>query len=108
MRELNSAANIFYELQNEPWSDNHTIGELINPYLMTVRKFPNVVENTAPVSVEWQARVATWISDTEAALLRKQLIAQDISIFRFAVRGDDLAPGCMASCRATFNCGHGS
>ena len=27
VRELNSFDNLFFEIQNEPWSDNHTMGE---------------------------------------------------------------------------------
>lgn len=91
--ELKGATNIFYELQNEPWADHHTMGDSINPYLLKERGFPNAVEITAPVSVEWQARVATWISEEEAALPRKHLIAQNISNFRLAVRESDVAPG---------------
>lgn len=91
--ELNGAANIFYEIQNEPWADHHTLGDSINPYLLKERKFPNAVEITAPVSVQWQARVATWISEAQAELPRKHLIAQNISNFRLAVRESDVAPG---------------
>jgi len=93
VRELNGAENIFYEIQNEPWADQHTIGDPINPYLMKERKFPNVVEITAPASVAWQTLVAAWIADAEAELPRKHLIAQNISNFRLPVRESDVAPG---------------
>ena len=91
--ELNGAANVFYEIQNEPWADNQTMGDAINPYVMNVRGFPNAVEITAAASVEWQARVAAWIADAERALPRKHIVAQNIANFRLAVRESDIAPG---------------
>lgn len=93
IQELSGAENVFYEIQNEPWADNHTFGETINPYLVKERKFPNVVEITAPASLEWQARVASWIVNAEAALPQRHVIAQNLANFRLAARESDFAPG---------------
>ena len=93
VQQLKDAENVFFEIQNEPWADQHTMGEVMYPYLLDVRKFPNAVEITAPASVAWQARVASWIADAELALPRKHLVAQNIANFRLAVRESDFAPG---------------
>lgn len=93
VRALNSHDNIFYELQNEPWSDHHTMGDLINPYLPDTPEFPNAVEITTAASLEWQATVASWITREESALPQRHLIAQNIANFRLPVRETDIAPG---------------
>lgn len=30
---MNAFDNLFFEIQNEPWADNHAMGDFINPYL---------------------------------------------------------------------------
>jgi len=93
VRALNSFDNVFYELQNEPWSDQHTLGDLINPYLTDQPEFPNAVELTTPASLEWQATVATWIGREEATLPQRHLLAQNVANFRLPVRETEIAPG---------------
>ena len=93
VRELNALDNITYELQNEPWSDHHVMGDAINPYLLEERQFPNAVEVTTPESLAWQARVASWITNEEKTLPNRHLIAQNVANFRLPVREADLAPG---------------
>lgn len=91
VRALNAAGNVIFEIQNEPWSDNHTIGEIINPYLLDKTTFPNAVQITTPRSIAWQSRVASWIRDEEKNLPNRHLIAQNIANFRLSVRTEDLA-----------------
>jgi len=92
VRELNAFDNFFFEIQNEPWADNHVMGEIINPSLRDRYQFPNAVEVTTADSVAWQARIARLITDEEARLPQRHLIAQNIANFRLPLRPDDVAP----------------
>ena len=92
VRELNGFDNLFYEIQNEPWSDNHTMGSFINPYMTDRHRWPNAVEMTTPESVAWQRVIARTVSDEESRLPKKHLIAQNVANFRLAVRDEDLVP----------------
>ncbi|HMX30148.1 MAG TPA: hypothetical protein PKC13_31495, partial [Blastocatellia bacterium] len=93
VRELNGFDNLFYEIQNEPWADNHVMGDFINPYLADRRVFPNAVEITTAESVAWQATIARFIADEESRLPQRHLIAQNVANFRLALNEADLAPG---------------
>lgn len=90
VRELNGFDNLFFEIQNEPWSDNHTMGDFINPYMVEHHKFPNAVEITSAASVDWQRRIAQAITDEERTLPHRHLIAQNIANFRLPVNDGDL------------------
>ena len=92
VRELNEHDNLFFEIQNEPWSDNHTMGDQINPYLLDKPNFPNAVEITTGPSVAWQRAIARAIIDEESRLPHKHLIAQNVANFRLSVQEDDLVP----------------
>jgi beta-lactamase class A len=90
--ELNSFHNIVWEIQNEPWADNHTFGETINPYILDKTTFPNRIEITSPTSVAWQRRIATQIRATEKSLPHQHLVFQNVANFRLAIHpSDDLA-----------------
>lgn len=93
VRELNAFDNVFYEMQNEPWADNHVMGDYVNPYMAKEHKFPNAIEVTTPPAVAWQSTIARAIADEESRLPKKHLIAQGVTNFRLPVREDDLAPG---------------
>ncbi len=92
-RELNGFDNFFFELQNEPWPDNHVMGDYINPYMVKDHKWPNAVEVVTAASIAWQTEIARIVTDEESRLPQRHLIAQNISNFRLPVRDDDLAPG---------------
>jgi hypothetical protein len=91
--ELSGFDNVFYEIQNEPWSDRTVTVDTINPYLRApaLKVYPNAVDVADAESVAWQARVASWIVAEEAALPERHLIAQNYCNFRYPVR--ELAPG---------------
>jgi hypothetical protein len=91
-KELNDFDNLFFEIQNEPWADNHEIGELINPYVFDYKKWANSVEITLPTAVKWQREIAQVIVDTESELTKQHLIAQNIANFKFSVHAEDLVP----------------
>ena len=92
VRELNEFDNLIYEIQNEPWADNHTMGDSINPYMTDHAKWPNAVEIVLPDSVAWQSEMAGAIVDEEKPLSQKHLIAQNIANFRLPVSKADLVP----------------
>jgi hypothetical protein len=92
VRELNGYDNLFYEIQNEPWADNHTMGEMINPYLLDKPAWPNAVEITTSESVEWQRTIAQTIHEAERDLPNRHLIAQNVANFRLAINDGDLVP----------------
>lgn len=92
VRELNYFDNLIYEIQNEPWADNGSLGERINPYLTDRTGFPNAVEVTSPSSVAWQRALAGVIADEERRLPKQHLIAQNVANFRLALREADLVP----------------
>ena len=92
VRELNDFDNLFFEIQNEPWADNHTLGDFINPYLTANYQWPNAVEVTAPDSVAWQRAIARIIVDEERGLPNRHLIAQNVANFRLAAGEADLVP----------------
>ena len=93
VRELNAFDNFFFEIQNEPWADNHVMGDFINPYMTDKYGFPNAVEVTTTGSVVWQAQMAAVVADEESHFPHKHLIAQNVANFRLPIRLDDLAPG---------------
>jgi len=92
-RELNGFDNLIYEIQNEPWSDNHDLGEWINPYWRQKNGYPNRVEVTRPVSVDWQAEIARTLREVEAGLPLRHVLVQNVANFRLSIRPADLAGG---------------
>lgn len=92
VRELNGYGNLFYEIQNEPWADNHSMGDCVSPYMTEARQFPNAVEIPTPETVAWQRAIAGIIVAEEANLPLKHLIAQNIANFRLPVAASDLVP----------------
>jgi hypothetical protein len=83
--ELNSFDNIFFEIQNEPWSDDPQKGMLT---LRTLSPNPNNggwfqwAEMASKESLEWQKMIAKTVVDTESNLANKHLIAQNYSNFK--------------------------
>ncbi len=88
VHEANAHPNVFFEIQNEPWSDHPTLAGVVNPYLFPPARdrYPNSIEVADADSVAWQARVAEWIASEEAGLPRRHAIAQCYSNFRLPVR----------------------
>ncbi len=86
--ELNEFDNVFYEIQNEPWSDD--------PYkvMRTLRTLDpqqgqgnwyKWAEMASPASLEWQKEIAKTVVQTEAELSKKHLIAQNYTNFKHSV-----------------------
>ncbi len=86
--ELNEFDNLIYEFQNEPWADRTVPVLPINPYLE--QKWPNSADLGDAASIEWQKKVAWWITDEEAGTIRPHAIAQNVCNFRYPVPLDHL------------------
>lgn len=93
VREVNAYPNVFFEIQNEPWSDHPQLVNVVNPYLFSPARdrYPNSVEVADADSTAWQTRVVQWITGEEAQLPKRHMIAQCYSNFFAPVRS--LAPG---------------
>lgn len=87
VRELNDFGNIFFEIQNEPWSDNQNLAAFVHEDDSLVYKhhWQQKVELANQLSMDWQARMVEVIRETEAGLANTHLIAQNICNFQFDV-----------------------
>jgi hypothetical protein len=85
VRELNGFDNVFFEIQNEPWSDNPNLAGFVNEGDKEVlnREWQKKVEIANGVSLQWQARMATVIRDEEERLPKSHLVDQNISNFQY-------------------------
>jgi len=91
VRELNEFDNLYYEIQNEPWSDqSDSVGIVLNN--LSPNEFrnrggfwENKVEVATEASLVWQKHMAAVIVDEESKLPKKHLIAQNYSNFRFPI-----------------------
>jgi hypothetical protein len=88
VREANAFDNVFFEIQNEPWSDRTLLASVVNPYLEDPARdrYPNSIDLADGLSMAWQARVAEWIASEEATLPNRHLISQNYSNFGLPVR----------------------
>lgn len=86
--ELNEYDNVFYEIQNEPWSDDpqpamRTLKTLVpDPGKNSWYKW---AETASPASLEWQKLMAQTIVETEYGLPNKHLIAQNYANFKHSL-----------------------
>jgi len=91
VQELNSFGNVFFEIQNEPWSDNPKLEEKIakTDTISHPNKWQQIVETATSVSLDWQKKIAQIITDEEKRLPNKHLIAQNISNYRNKIENPD-------------------
>lgn len=91
VEELNAFGNIFFEIQNEPWSDNPNLVEKITETDTLTHPFAwqKLVETAKSESLEWQKRIAQIIAEEESKHSNKHLIAQNISNFRGKIENPD-------------------
>ncbi len=88
--ELNVFDNVFYEIQNEPWSDS---GKKASPVILT--HDPDKIswvgwsETASDISLNWQKIIAQTIVDTENGLAQKHIIAQNYCNFKHSVEKID-------------------
>jgi hypothetical protein len=92
VRELNEFDNLIYEIQNEPWADNHILAGPINSYLPNwEQEWRNRIEYPADHSLAWQKTIAAFIQSEEAKLAKRHMIAQNFTNFRFPLKEVDPA-----------------
>jgi hypothetical protein len=87
VHELNDFDNLFFEIQNEPWSDNPCLVNYVNLSNDSVFSNPwqQKVEIANPVSLQWQMKIAETIIETEKSMKNKHLHAENISNFEYTV-----------------------
>ncbi|HTT22325.1 MAG TPA: hypothetical protein VMG82_25580 [Candidatus Sulfotelmatobacter sp.] len=97
VRESNAYPNVIFEICNEPWSDRPVLANVVNPYLFSGRdQYPNSIDLPDEATMDWQERVAHWITSEEVGLPNRHMIAQDCCNFRYAMHdsaGRDVLPG---------------
>ena len=90
--ELNSYNNVFYEIQNEPWSDDP---QKVMRTLRTLNPNPGKenwfkwAEKASDASLEWQKLMAQVIVETEMQLPKKHIIAQNYTNFKSSLEKVD-------------------
>jgi hypothetical protein len=91
--ELNEFDHVFYEIQNEPWSDDP---QKVMRTLRTLDPQPEQgdwfkwAEMASEKSLEWQRMMARVVTETEKMLPKKHLIAQNYTNFKHSV--DEIDP----------------
>ncbi|MDX2302096.1 MAG: hypothetical protein NW226_04815 [Microscillaceae bacterium] len=85
-RELNEFDNLFYEIQNEPWSDDPKDAiRTLKTVNITVQDWIKWAHTASQASLEWQESIAKHLADTEQQLPKKHLIAQNYVNFKHAI-----------------------
>ncbi len=88
VRELNGFDNVYFEIQNEPWSDQKDT-VLIHQDYGTDNDWRSTLEVVSARSSDWQRQVARWIKEEESKLPVKHLISQNISNFHYPITNPD-------------------
>jgi hypothetical protein len=85
VRQLNGFDNFFFEIQNEPWSDNGEAAGRVNEgdEAVFTRPWQKEIVIANEASLLWQERMAAIIHEEEKALPKKHLIAQNICNFQY-------------------------
>ncbi len=95
VRELNAFDNLYYEIQNEPWSDHPDSAGVTTDYYTAVdlkdqgQVWKRKIEIAQPQSLKWQHQIAAVIADEESTLPKKHVISEDISNFMYSCREVD-------------------
>jgi hypothetical protein len=88
--ELNNFDNLFYEIVNEPWTDDPTHDMLV---LKTIAPegmdWINWSDRASIASLEWQKVISQTITDKEGKLTKKHLIAQNFCNFMSSIGSVD-------------------
>lgn len=88
--ELNGFDNLFYEIVNEPWTDDPThdmrVLKTLAPEGIDWVKWS---DRASTASLEWQKVIAKTITESEKTLSKKHLIAQNYSNFMSSIGSVD-------------------
>jgi hypothetical protein len=92
VQEVNEFDNLFFEIQNEPWSDNGCLAGFVNQEDDSTfsRNWQKRVEVANGMAMEWQGWIASLIRDEESRLPKTHLIAQNICNYGYNI---DSVPG---------------
>ena len=81
--ELNAFDNFFFEIQNEPWADRPVPAyNIVNKEDLRPGDWTYKSDFADEVSMAWQERIATIITEEEANLPKEHLIAQNYTNFK--------------------------
>jgi hypothetical protein len=91
VRELNKYPNCYFEIQNEPWSDNPNLQGYVNLDNDSVypQKWQKMAEVANDASLAWQRKISAVIVDEESKLPNKHLISQNIGNFSPVINNPD-------------------
>ncbi len=83
VKELNEYDNLFFELQNEPWSD-HTVPiyNIVNKEELNPRDWTYKADFASEESMAWQDKLTSVIVEEESKLDKKHLVAQNYTNFK--------------------------
>jgi hypothetical protein len=88
--ELNKYDNLFYEIQNEPWSDQTVMRNKPNVYQKPIpENWESRIDIATDNSLAWQSHIAKLITDTEKSLNKTHLIAQNYCNYVYPVENVD-------------------
>ncbi len=90
--ELNDYDNVFFEISNEPWSDNEEeVLFLLKTLIPDAKNLGWVLWAHAakPGTLDWQRAMADVVVKTEQTLPKKHLIAQNYSNFKQSIQQVD-------------------
>ena len=86
VKELNPYNNLFYEIQNEPWSDRTVpVYNIVNKEALVKNDWTNKADFADEASLKWQSEIAAVITNEESKLAKKHLIAQNYSNFKASI-----------------------
>ncbi|NQU87661.1 MAG: hypothetical protein HQ541_18065 [Mariniphaga sp.] len=88
--ELNDFDNVFYEIQNEPWSDDpQKATRILWTHDPATARWTGYSETASKASLAWQKIIAQTIVDTEKKMSKKHLIAQNYCNFKHSLEEID-------------------
>lgn len=93
VRELRNYDNLFFEIQNEPWTDHPVSDGLVVQRDTAAPKWHNKADIPTAEVMAWQERIASTIVKAEARRRphKRHLIAQNIANFRHRIQNPNPA-----------------
>ena len=86
VNELNAFDNVFFEIQNEPWSDHPVpVYNIVNKEELAEGDWTYKADFADSASLAWQDTLASVITEEERSLPQQHLIAQNYTNFRAAI-----------------------
>ena len=86
VQELNGFDNVFYEIQNEPWSDQTIPALYLNPYDSdSSNTWYKRSDLASPASIAWQQTISRYIKSEENHLPNRHMIAQNFCNFKYPI-----------------------